>query len=227
MYICIYIYIYIYIYVYMCIYMSFSGSTNRLRLLCMHACTLMSSTHTNKPMSHATPTNELFHSQTCSHTDTYMLSKRTHGRWVMSHLQTSHVTHTNLLAHRHIHLTNTHKRIIEPRHIHERVTCHAHEPAHTQAGEFHQHTQLDGWVMSHLRISHGTPTHESWHTQEPARTGAFHQHTQLDGWGMSHLRISRVTPSNVSRHTHEPIGWLRLVGFLKWEVSTANERSLI
>ena len=74
------------------------------------------------------------------------------------------------------------------------------------------------WVMSHIRMSHGTHMNESCHIYE---------------WVMSHAWMIHVTQMNESCHTYDwvmsyltylsDMGWLRLEGSSKLQVSFAKE----
>jgi len=73
------------------------------------------------------------------------------------------------------------------------------------------------WVMSHIWLRHVTHMTEACHTCD---------------WGMSHIWRSHVTHVNEACHTYEcthehssgfAMGWLRLIGSIKSQVSFAKE----
>jgi len=113
-------------------------------------------------MSHATLMNEYSH---------------TH-QWVMSHVQTTHVTLNRWAT-----LSNA----FDPCHTHEWVMSHVWMSHVTHTNES-CHTYE--WVMSHAQISHVRRMNESCHTHE---------------WVLSYIWMSHVAHTNQSHHTWKQV----------------------
>jgi len=119
---------------------------------------------------------------------------------VMSHIWMNHVTHSSELWHTYEWvLVNESCHCIAPNVLSlQQVDCEWVVLCHTYE-----------WIMSHIRVSHGTHMNESCHTYEWVLVNELCHVTHVSEschtyeWAMSHIWMSHGTHMNKSCHTYE------------------------